>query len=84
MTTRHELKTYLESEILGWAQDQVLLDAIRNQNSQTAGYTQEEIDALDTAWRAEVGLRDRPTIAPVLENAASDFLRERVAAAAAL
>jgi hypothetical protein len=75
------MKTYLESEIMGWAQDQVLLDAIRNQNSQTADYTQEEIDALDTAWRAEVALSDRPTIAPVLENAASDFLRERVAAA---
>ena len=76
------MKSYLESEILTWAQDQVLLDAIRAQNARTAGYSQSEIDELDAAWRAEIGLSNRPTISPVLENAAADFLRERVAAAA--
>ncbi len=74
-----KMRAYLEAEILPWANSDVLIEAIRTQNSMTAGYSQEEIDALDTAWRAEVGLSDRPTIEPVLNNAASDFLRDRVA-----
>ena len=76
-----QMRAYLENEISAWANEQVLVDAIRAQNERTAGYSQAEIDALDQAWRAEVGAADRPTITPVLENAASDFLRTIVASA---
>lgn len=73
------MKEYLDGQIRAWAQSDVLVAAIRAQNEMTAAYSQEQIDALDQAWRNEVGLTDRPTIDPVLTNAASDFLRGIVA-----
>lgn len=76
-----QMQAFLENEIMTWAGSDVLLAAIRDQNAATAGYSQNEIDALDQAWRAEVGLAQRPTIEPVLNNAAAEFLREVVAAA---
>lgn len=79
--TASSMQSYLESDIRPWATSQVLVDAIRAQNLMTADYTQADIDALDSAWRAEVGTADRPTIDPVIENAASDFLRGIVAEA---
>ena len=52
----------------------------RWQNTTTSGFSQSQIDALDLAWRAEVGTGGAPTITPVLENAASDRLRALVEA----
>lgn len=76
-TTR--MQDYLNTEILDWAHSDVLLEAIRGQNAVTAGYSQDQIDALDGAWRAEVGLASRPTIDPVIGNPAAEFLRDVVA-----
>lgn len=73
------MRAYLENNIKSWAGAQVLIDAINGQNARTSGYAQADIDALDTAWRAEVGTSSTPTLTPVLNNAASDFLREQVA-----
>ena len=42
-------------------------------------YIPGQIEELDQAWRAEVGGSDTPTITPVLENAAAEFLRAKVA-----
>lgn len=75
------MQAFLDNEIRDWANNQVLIDAIRAQNGTTGGYSQADIDALDQAWRAEVGAAARPTIDPVLENAASEYLRGIVAAA---
>lgn len=75
------MTAYLESAVIGWAQDPVLVDAIRDQNSRTATLDQAGIDTLDLTWRAEVGAADTPTITPVLTGAAADFLRARVAEA---
>ena len=72
------MKAYLENSIRDWATAPVLIDAINGQNARTSGYSQAQIDAMDTAWRAEVGTASTPTITPVLENAAADFLREQV------
>jgi hypothetical protein len=74
------MQSYLESEILTWAADPIILDAIRSQNAVTAGYDQAQIDALDSTWRAEVGTSSMPTISPVLTSAAAEFLRGKVAA----
>lgn len=74
------MRDYFETAISGWAQSDVLVQAITEQNSRTVAYDQAQIDALDQAWRAEVGTGNTPTITPVLKNAAADFLRERVAA----
>lgn len=70
--------SYFETEIAEWANAQVLVDAVNAQNAMTAAYSQADIDALDQAWRAEVGGSSTPTITPVLDNVAANFLRERV------
>ncbi len=72
------MRSYLEAHIQNWANDPTLVEAIRTQNGRTAGLSQAEIDGLDSTWRAEVGTAATPTISPILENAASDFLRKRV------
>ena len=77
---RPAMEAFYSSEIKSWAGADVLVAAITEQNAITGGYSHAEIEALDLAWRAEVGGAEAPTIAPVLENAAADFLRERVAA----
>lgn len=72
------LKSYLETSIADWAQSDVLLEAIRSANARTSGYDAARIDEMDQAWRAEVGAASSPTIQPVLESAAADFLRDQV------
>jgi hypothetical protein len=44
----------------------------------TPAIDQAQIDALDLAWRAEIGTSATPTIDPVLQSVAADFLRSRV------
>ncbi len=72
------MASYLENSIRAWAQDPVLVAAIKAQNETTSGYDQAMIDQMDTTWRAEVGAASTPTITPVIENAAADFLRGQV------
>lgn len=72
------MQAFLEGEVRAWAEDPVIVAAIREQNARTARLHQSEIDALDAAWRSEVGAADAPTIAPVLQSDASAFLRSRV------
>lgn len=72
------LQGYLDAEIRHWANDPVLVMAILAQNERHADMTAEQIDALDRAWRAEIGQADTPTITPVINNSAADFLRDRV------
>jgi hypothetical protein len=57
----------------------VIVAAIAAQNDRTGGLPQSEIDALDRAWRAELGTGATPTIDSVTTGAAADFLRARVA-----
>jgi hypothetical protein len=72
------MNAYLDSSIRTWAEDPVLVQAIAAANAERAGFDQAKIDSLDTAWRAEVGQSQTPTITPVQANAAADFLREQV------
>lgn len=74
------LESYMERELAGWATNPQLLAAVSAQNSKTGAYTQANIDALDRAWRSEVGAASQPTITPVTANPVADFLREQVAA----
>lgn len=73
------MQNFLDTEIRAWAEDPIIVAAIIAQNAAHEGLQQSEIDALDAAWMAEVGTADTPTIAPVLGNAVSDFLRQRSA-----
>lgn len=70
---------FYETNVSTWAQSDVLVQAITEQNARTTAYDQAQIDALDQAWRAEVGTGSTPTISPVLESAAAEFLRQQVA-----
>lgn len=70
-----KMREYLESQISAWAHNPVLIEAVRTQNATTEGYSQAQIDEMDQAWRAEVGMAESAIIGPVLHNAASDFLR---------
>lgn len=73
-------EAYLASDIVVWASDPALLDAIRAQNAAMAGHDQAAIDALDAQWQAEVSAADSALIGGVLHNPAADFLRARVEA----
>lgn len=75
------MKRYVEAEVMTWAHDRAIIDALRAQNMRTASLSQSDIDTLDQTWRAEVGTASTPTISPVLDNSASDFLRSRLEAA---
>jgi len=75
-----QIRGYLETQIMAWASDPVLISAIEAQNAAHAGLGEARILELDKAWRAEVGASSTPTITPVIANAASDFLRDKVAA----
>lgn len=72
------MKTYLDTTIRAWAEDPVLVQAIMAANAERAGLDQAQIDNLDATWKAEVGQVETPTINPVLNNVAADFLRDKV------
>lgn len=72
------MKDYLDASIRTWANDPVLVQAINAANAERAGFDQTKIDAMDAAWRAEVGQSDTPTITPTMTNAAADFLRTQI------
>ncbi|MEL7105050.1 MAG: hypothetical protein AAGM21_03960 [Pseudomonadota bacterium] len=74
------LETYMQAVISAWANDPMLIAAVAAQNETTGAYTQGDIDALDQAWRSEVGAADQPTITPVVTNEVAEFLRQQVAA----
>lgn len=76
------MKAYAETEVGAWVQDPVLIAAILASNAAHAALTPAGVNALDLAWRAEIGAPQKPTITPIIENAASDFLRAQVKAAA--
>ena len=71
------MQAYVDTEIMTWAQDALIVDAITVRNAETAGYDAARIDALDQTWRADVGTGS-DMIDAVLSNAAADFLRTRI------
>ena len=74
------MQAYLDANILNWAHDPIIVDAIRAANQMTSGYGSDRITELDQMWRAEVGSAATPTIDAVLSNPASAFLMDQVAA----
>lgn len=72
------LQAYFDENVMNWANDPVLVAAIRAQNGETGGYDQAQIDEMDLLWRGFVGINDAEIIANVLQNPAADFLRDQV------
>lgn len=71
------MRDYLESEVLLWVFDDMVVNAIRAQNDRLGMLPQSELDSLDQDWRAQVGTGDQPLVDTVLQHPTSEFLRER-------
>ncbi|GLT10232.1 hypothetical protein ACFQFQ_10365 [Sulfitobacter porphyrae] len=72
---------YIAGDLASWINAPRIVAAVQDQNGRHAGLSAADIEAMDTAWRGQVGVADAPVIAPVLNNPLSDFLREQVALA---
>jgi hypothetical protein len=78
------INEYVKTNVMSWAADPALVDAIKAQNAANAGLSQGDIDALDAKWKGEVEAADKPMITGVLGNTASKFLTEKKGAAGGL
>ena len=67
--------SFIES-IRGWAENPVLIEAIKAQNAKNANLSQEDIDKQDKQWRAETKASAKPMIDAVLGNDASAYLKK--------
>ena len=68
------VKAYVTENVMSWAKDPVVIDAIRKQNEEHAGLDQAKIDELDKEWRAQATAADKPLINEVLGREISKFL----------
>ncbi|MEP3279637.1 MAG: hypothetical protein ABJN26_26985 [Stappiaceae bacterium] len=71
-----ELTDLANGRIAELVQSSQIIDAIKNQNSNTAGFDQSKIDELDQTWRAETDAADQPMIDDVLSREVSIFLAD--------
>lgn len=60
-----------------WVNDPTIVGAVKAQNIWSSNLSLDEIKAMDQSWRLEAPDGQGPTIDPVLNNPASDFLRAR-------
>ncbi len=64
------------SEIKAWANDPVVIQAIKEQNAKHASLSQDDIDRLDKQWRAETKtFTARPLIESILARPLSAYLK---------
>lgn len=73
------IKAFFQDEVESWVFDEALLSAIRVRNVMNENLSPDDIIAQDKQWRAEVGTDAHPLVDSVVNNAAADFLRHRVA-----
>ncbi len=74
------LRTYATRELMGWLDDPVIIDAIREHNLETDGMTHEELYAQNAQWEAELAAGSGPLLDKVLNNPASLILKDMKAA----
>ena len=67
------VRSHLDA-INSWANNPVIIEAIRAQNDANAALSQAEIDRADTQWRGETKASNRPMIESVLAKPISAFL----------
>ncbi|MEM1045168.1 MAG: hypothetical protein AAGL24_03410 [Pseudomonadota bacterium] len=71
-----ELMTLAKGKIAEIAASGKVIDAVKAQNTETAGFDQSKIDAMDKTWRAETDASDQPMIDSVLESPLSEYLAD--------
>lgn len=75
---QEKMAAYVRDSVMAWAADPAVLAAVQAGNAAHQGLSEEDILALDTRWRDEVGHADTPTITAVSASAVSDFLRQKM------
>ncbi|PTV97552.1 hypothetical protein C8J27_101668 [Rhodobacter aestuarii] len=68
----------VEKDLRGWAKDPALIEAVKAANAERGDIPQEEIDALDQTWRAEIDGAEQPMIDAILALPVSLSLRDKV------
>tara|TARA_R110002167_G_scaffold37420_2_gene117335 strand:- start:897 stop:1478 length:582 start_codon:yes stop_codon:yes gene_type:complete len=71
------LRDFADKQIRVWIADAKVVDAIKAQNQETGGLSEDKIVSLDKQWRAETSADSRPLIDSVMQRGISDFLRAR-------
>jgi hypothetical protein len=79
-----EARGYVQKFVTPWASNPLLIAAISAQNAAHATLEPSQILELDQVWRSEVGQPSQPTISRIVQNPASEFLREQVQASRGL
>ncbi|SNR58147.1 hypothetical protein [Puniceibacterium sediminis] len=74
------MQGFVDAQVMPWAQDPVLIDAIIAHNAMTQGYDDARVLELDAEWAAQIDAADKPLISAVTDSPASDFLRTQLAA----
>ena len=69
------LRALANDQLLAFTTAAPVIEAVRAQNSDNGAVDSSAIDALDNAWRAEVGASARPMIDEILARPGSDWLR---------
>ncbi len=69
-----QLNAHANDVLMAWTTSPDILAAIQEQNKEHTSLTQDDIDALDKQWRAEVGT-DGELISRVLAKPISEFLK---------
>lgn len=71
------VKEFVSENVEGWLTDPVVVGAIKEQNTKTAGLDAAAIDKLDKEWRAQATASDKPFVNEVLARELSKFLMEK-------
>jgi glycerol-3-phosphate dehydrogenase len=64
------------SKLRAWAQNPIVVDAIKAQNEKHKSLTAADIDKLDKQWRAETKASAKPLIDATMGNALSAYLKK--------
>lgn len=73
------LSRYIDRDLLTWVNSDPILTAILAQNRRHVELTQQEIEAREKDWAAQLDQYRRPLVDAVLKAPVSDFLRGQVA-----
>ncbi|MDA8586195.1 type IV pili methyl-accepting chemotaxis transducer N-terminal domain-containing protein [Rhodobacteraceae bacterium] len=74
---RVPLRAYAEAQLSHWLENEQLIQAVRDQNSAHSGLSQADIDQLDLDWRAQRKTDAKPLINQLLDQPASEWLRDQ-------
>ena len=66
---------YVEANVRAWIEDPLIVETLKDSNARCAHYTVDDLLRLDTAWRSQILLEERPLVQSVTDNPLSSVLR---------